>query len=232
MTKQKFFAILVHCYTASGFLWALLTLWMIVREDYYSACLWMLVAIIVDSTDGFFARRYRVKEVLPSIEGRVLDDLSDFLNYTFLPAFMMIHAGWVPEPRLAWGIIPIIVSAFAFSNRGIKNEDAGYFLGFPSYWNVFAMYVLVWFVRAEIQWPTVVFILIFSVASLMPLRFVYPSRAIQWKAFFIWGGVLWVAGMFVILWVGEQGPMWWVYISALYPVAYLASPILFLARKR
>ena len=45
----------------------------------------MAAATLVDATDGFLARKVRIKEVVPSFDGRRLDDLIDFLNYTFLP---------------------------------------------------------------------------------------------------------------------------------------------------
>jgi phosphatidylcholine synthase len=228
--SQVFFALLVHGYTASGFIWALLVALSIVDRSYYLAGVWMLVAIAVDSTDGFLARYFRVNERIPLIEGRKLDDLADYLNYTFLPIFMIVHAGWVPEPGLIWGSIPLIASGFAFSNLRAKNEESGYFLGFPSYWNVFAIYVLVWFSGTGTYWPTLILILLFSVISLLPIRFVYPSKAVKWKGFFIWGGVAWTIGIMAVLLMGEGRPMWLVYLTSLYPIAYLLSPLLFLSR--
>ncbi|MDF1667877.1 MAG: CDP-alcohol phosphatidyltransferase family protein, partial [Planctomycetota bacterium] len=43
------------------------------------------IAVVVDATDGFLARRVKVKDVLPSFSGRRLDDLVDFLCFAFLP---------------------------------------------------------------------------------------------------------------------------------------------------
>jgi len=222
---------IVHCYTASGFLWALLTASCIAAGAYWQASIWMLVALAVDSTDGFLARRLEVKENLPAIDGRKLDDLADFLNYTFLPIFMIINAGWVPEPVLVWGVPPVIASAFAFSHQGAKEEVAGCFRGFPSYWNVFSIYILLWLSNGN-PWITAVLILFFSILSLMPVRFVYPSRTRIAKRFFIWGGIVWTLGMFVILLGEGYGPMWAVYLSLFYPAAYLASPILIRFREK
>ena len=44
----------------------------------------MLVALAVDSTDGSLARRYRVEQLIPQIDGRKMDDIVDYLNYTLL----------------------------------------------------------------------------------------------------------------------------------------------------
>ncbi len=49
----------------------------------------MLVATLVDSTDGTLARKVRIKEAVPSFDGRRLDDIIDFLTYTFLPLLLI-----------------------------------------------------------------------------------------------------------------------------------------------
>ena len=58
----------------------------------------MAAATIVDSTDGFLARKVRIKEVVPSFDGRRLDDLVDFLNYTFLPLLLIWRAEHPSQP--------------------------------------------------------------------------------------------------------------------------------------
>ena len=78
----------VHLYTATGLLWGLLTAAAIGQEQYRSAFLWMTLAVVVDATDGFLAQRCRVKEVLPHVDGRKIDDIVDYLNYTFLPVLL------------------------------------------------------------------------------------------------------------------------------------------------
>ena len=62
----------------------------------------MLVATLVDATDGTLARRIGVKKVLPEFDGRKLDDLTDFLTYTFLPLLLIWRAELLPG-RLAAG---------------------------------------------------------------------------------------------------------------------------------
>ncbi len=71
------FAWLTHLYTASGALLAFLALLAVIAADYRAAFLWMLAAVIVDATDGWLARRARVKERLPSFDGARLDDIVD-----------------------------------------------------------------------------------------------------------------------------------------------------------
>ena len=40
----------------------------------------MLVATLIDATDGTLARAIRIKDVLPDFDGRRLDDIVDFLT--------------------------------------------------------------------------------------------------------------------------------------------------------
>lgn len=224
INRRVVLAMLVHFYTASGLLWAILTAFAIAGNDYRWACIWMVVALIVDSTDGVLARRARVKEVVPGIDGRKLDDIIDYLNYSFLPLLMMGWAGWIPEPRVLWMLIPLLASIFAFCNTRAKEEDAGFFVGFPSYWNVVSIYVAVWLSKYS-PGITLFFILLFTVMTVMPLRFVYPSHARRWRAFFIGGALVWVALVFWMLALYPSTPESLVWISLLYPALYMGLSI-------
>lgn len=217
-------AILVHLYTASGLLWALLTALAIAERDYRWACFWMMIALIVDSTDGSLARRARVKETLPGVDGRRLDDIIDFLNYSFLPLFMLGWAGWVPEPRVFWILIPMLASVFAFCNIRVKEEDTGFFVGFPSYWNVVSIYVALWLSDYS-PWITLFFVLLFTVMTLTPLRFVYPSHARKWRGFFVGGAIAWAVLIFFMIAFQPSIPETMVWISLLYPALYLGLSI-------
>ena len=65
---ERTFAWLVHLYTATGLLCAAGMAVLIVRGDDVSfrmALGLMMVATFVDATDGWLARRARVKDVLP-----------------------------------------------------------------------------------------------------------------------------------------------------------------------
>src|SRR4051812_8502755 len=99
----------------------------------------MLAATIVDAVDGTLARRARVGEVLPHFDGRRLDDIIDFQTYTSLPLLLLWRADVLPGSWSVLLLFPLIASAFGFSQSAAKTSD-GYFLGFPSYWNIVAFY--------------------------------------------------------------------------------------------
>src|SRR5215469_10622793 len=92
----------VHLYTALGLVAAAVIAVLVVQGG-PAAFRWsfvvMLVATLIDATDGTLARAIGIKKVLPHFDGRKLDDLTDFLTYTFLPLLLIwraqiLPAGW------------------------------------------------------------------------------------------------------------------------------------------
>ena len=62
----------VHLLTATGVIWGLLALLAVFEGRYGDAYLWMGVAIVVDSVDGPLARRVKVKERVPEVDGALM----------------------------------------------------------------------------------------------------------------------------------------------------------------
>ena len=159
----------VHLFTASGALAGLLALLMATRGDLRAAALWMLAAMAIDSVDGTLARAVGVRRVLPGIDGRRLDDVVDFFNYALVPAVFLVAGGYLVHA--AWAALPVLASAYGFSQEKAKTDD-GFFLGFPSYWNVLAIFA--WLL--EVSAPTcTAFVTLFSVLVFVPFKYVYPS---------------------------------------------------------
>lgn len=165
----------VHLFTASGAVAGALALVAVVRGDGRAAALWMLLGIAIDSLDGTLARALDVSRVLPAFDGRRLDDMVDFLNYVIVPCVFLVAGGLVPH----WGAVlaPILASSYGFSQVDAKTPD-DFFLGFPSYWNVIAIYA--WLLQVEPG--TLAWILAgFSLLVFVPLKYVYPSKLHAWK---------------------------------------------------
>src|SRR5262245_59441482 len=133
----------VHGYTALGLVAAAIIAVLVVRGDaeaFHQAFALMFVATLIDATDGPLARLVGVKEVLPGFDGRRLDDLIDFLTYTCLPLLLIWRAELLPGGQEWWLLLPLLASAYGFSQANAKTDD-GFFLGFPSYWNLVAFYM-------------------------------------------------------------------------------------------
>src|SRR5690349_3822826 len=137
-------AYLVHLYTASGTVWSLLAMLAAIDHDYQLAMAWLLVATIVDATDGWLARRVRVDLNARLIVGARLDDIVDYLSYVVVPVFLLIQADGLPRgtPGLLVAAAVLLASALGFSRADAKTADY-YFTGFPSYWNIVVLYMIV-----------------------------------------------------------------------------------------
>jgi phosphatidylcholine synthase len=171
---------LVHLYTAIGLLLAAEAAVLIVEGSQRSlsiAFVLLWAAVIVDATDGTLARAIRVKEVLPGFDGRRLDDIIDFLTYAALPLLLIWRSGLLPAGMEPWLLVPLLASAYGFCQVNIKTDD-GYFLGFPSYWNLVAFYLYAahFYVVPLPGWLSVGLLLLFSVLTFVPTRYLYPTR--------------------------------------------------------
>jgi hypothetical protein len=106
----------VHAYTASGVALAFLAAAEICAPtpDARAVFLYLASAVLIDSTDGPLARRWQVKQWLPKIEGRTIDDIVDFLTYTFVPLLLMWRMEWLPPPAEVW-VIPALMASYSVS---------------------------------------------------------------------------------------------------------------------
>jgi phosphatidylcholine synthase len=223
MTAPRLRAAALHVYTASGAALAFLATAEIASADPDPRLVLLLLAaaVVVDATDGPLARRWEVKRWLPQIDGRRIDDLVDYLTYTFVPLLLVWRMGWVPDPALIWILPALVASLFGFAHTGIKDETGGFFLGFPSYWNVVAFYAGL---LDRLYGPAInaALLLLLAVATLVPLRFLYPNLAPRpWRVPVIAGAVLWLVAMLAMLPDYPRAPPWAVWLSLIYPAFYV-----------
>jgi phosphatidylcholine synthase len=160
------------------------------------AFLLMVAATVVDATDGTLARRVRIKEAVPSFDGRRLDDIIDFLTYTFLPLLLVWRAGILPAGYEPWLFLPLVASIYGFCQVQAKTDD-GYFLGFPSLWNVVALYL---YALPFGSWTSLAIVAVLAILTFVPSRYLYPSLpgsfnrvtailAIPWAISLVW--IIW-----------------------------------------
>ncbi|MEZ4334884.1 MAG: CDP-alcohol phosphatidyltransferase family protein [Myxococcota bacterium] len=160
----------VHLLTASGAVAGLFAMIAVTQDRAERAALLMLLALAIDGVDGTFARAARVRERVPGIDGRRLDDVVDYLNYVIVPAFFLWRLGRVDDP--AWLAAPVLASAFGFARVDAKTED-DFFLGFPSYWNVLAIYL--WLFETP-PWLANGLLVGLALAVFIPFKYLYPSK--------------------------------------------------------
>lgn len=212
----------VHVYTASGVGLALLAAMEICAPapDARHCFILLFAAVFVDATDGFLARRWHVKTWAAAIDGRTIDDIVDYLTFTFLPLLLMWRIEWLPQPAALFVIPALIASLFGFANRESKDETRGFFLGFPSYWNVVAFYAGL-FGGKDAAPITGVITLALAVLTVLPVRFLYPNLTPRpWRLIVLVGALLWTVALVVLLAKYPHGPRWLALLSLSYPAFY------------
>ncbi len=149
----------------------------------------------------------------------------DFLNYTFLPLLLVWRARLLPDGFDGWLLFPLVASAYGFCQVDVKTKD-GYFLGFPSLWNVVALYL---YVLPMTSWTALAIVIVFAALTFVPSRYLYPSQPGSLnRAATILGGV-WTVLLGWIVWNLPHGAESRVsdsvhqlaYMSLFYPVFYL-----------
>ena len=226
----RFAAALVHFYTAVGVVLAFLMVVAIEQRDLRSALWLFLIAMVVDGTDGFLARRWRVKEVLPGFDGALLDNIVDYLTYCFAPVVLLWLGGFLPKGPLGWVVAcaPLLASCYQFCRADAKTDDH-LFTGFPSYWNVVAFYVIVLGLGPV---ATSVLVLACTALVFVPIGYVYPSRTETWWVANMLGAGLWLAAYAAIVATLPTPPPWLVAASLAYIVFYAGESLWLTARRR
>jgi len=218
-TGARVAAGLVHAYTATGAVLALLMVHFAYEGD-VRAVLWLfLAAMVVDGSDGLLARYFEVKTVMPGFDGALLDNIVDYLTYAFAPMVLLWANGYLPAGVLGGVVaaVPLLASCYQFCRSDAKTDDH-FFLGFPSYWNVVAFYAIV--AGFDIAVTTLV-ILVCTVLVFVPVKYLYPSRTEKLWYLNMALSVLWMAVYAVIVALMPDQPTWLIVLSLIYPVYYV-----------
>jgi phosphatidylcholine synthase len=222
MGLRKILAWGVHLYTATGLILAAWMAVLIVRggdESFRLALGLMILATLIDSTDGWLARRASVKEFAPGFDGRRLDDLIDFQTYTSLPLLLVWRSGLVTGTNEWWLLLPLLASAYGFSQVNAKTDD-GFFLGFPSYWNVVAFYL---YLLHPPEWFSLILIITLSLLTFVPWRYLYPSQRAPYSLLTNMLAAIWVVLILLALTrvAGDDNSRLLLLISLAFPIYYL-----------
>ena len=101
------------------------------------------------------ARACACKERLPFFDGGTLDNIIDYLTYVFIPVLLIIRANLLPEGGCEFCIGSAMLMASALRLQPDRCEGRGggehFFTGFPSYWNIVALYLYVWRLEQRCQ---------------------------------------------------------------------------------
>lgn len=220
-----------HIYTALGAATALLSTLAVFAGDFRTAFLWLVAATVIDSSDGVLARALRVKERLPWFDGSALDNLVDFLTYVFVPVLILIRAELLPGGiAVGLGCIVLVASGYGFSRADAKVASTDYFFtGFPSYWNIVALYLYAW---GTPQTANAVIVGVLVLLVFVPVRYVYPSRTVTLRPLTLALGISWATATAVVAWQLPAPGAAWLWGSTVFPVYYLLLSLVLSAREQ
>jgi phosphatidylcholine synthase len=175
----RFCGWLIHLYTGSGAVIALVALHFIERDDFRTAFILMAVALFIDSTDGPLARAIAIRQRVSVFDGATLDNIVDYLNYVVVPVVLMLRAGLlVPGGAgLASAAFVMLASAYGFCRIDAKTADH-YFRGFPSYWNLVAFYL---YCLSWTRTLNTILVVVLAVLVFIPVKFIYPNRTVPMR---------------------------------------------------
>ncbi len=218
---KKALAWSVHLFTATGAVWGLLTLLAVFEQNWRAAILWIIIAMFVDGFDGMLARWFHVKEYAYRVDGALLDNIIDYLNYVVVAALILIKAPNLLPPGLAMvGAFSILLtSAYQFTQIDAKTDEKSFFFkGFPSLWNFLVLYMML--LRLN-PWINLVALMVCNVLVFVPVKYLYPSRNTRLRRLtliltYLYGAI----GVWGLMQYPSV-PQWIVWISLAY-VAYYA----------
>lgn len=214
---RKVAAWAVHAYTASGTVAGFLALQASIEQQARAAFLWMLLAVLIDATDGTLARAVEIKKVIPWFDGAKLDDIVDYFTFVIVPVVFLFYAELLPPSgTLFFVALPLLASAYGFCQAASKTPDF-YFTGFPSYWNIAAFY----FYLGQLPgWANGVLVSLLSVGVFIPIRYIYPTRTAPFRRLTNLLGIGWVLILLMLLYRFPSPPGWLVLFSLYYPLYY------------
>ena len=212
-------ALSVHLFTASGAVFAMLSMLAAANHQWSLMFLWLVVAFAVDGIDGPLARRFDVKNYAPRFDGVLLDLIIDYLTYVFIPAFALFQSGLLP----GWtGWVTIIIITFAsamyFCDGNMKTKDNS-FHGFPGCWNMVA---LVMFAIQPNFWIILSLVTTLAIAMFLPLKFIHPVRTERWRHASLPLTLLWISFAGWSAWVdfsSDPTILWGLTITSLYLIS-------------
>lgn len=221
LTARKALAWSVHLFTATGAIWGFLTLMAIFEQNWRMTIAWMVVAMFVDGFDGMLARWFHVRDYARGVDGGLMDNIIDYLNYVVVAAFILIKApDLVPAGfELPAAFTILLTSAYQFSQVDAKTDEQSYFFkGFPSVWNFLVIYLML--IRLD-PWINLFILIVCNILVFVPIRYLYPTRSTRLRRLTLGLTYLYAA-------IGAWGllqypsvPQWVVWVSFLY-VAYYA----------
>ena len=189
--------------------------------------------MIIDAVDGPLARRWRVKQTVPHIDGRTIDDIVDYLTFTFIPLLLLWRMGWVPRAgggldRARPGDEPARVRERGGEAGGGRASSSGSRRTGTSTRSTRGSRT-----RAGAPGCPALGALALAALTVMPVRFVYPNLAPPpWRVPVIAGALVWTVLLVLLLPAYPRPAGALVVASLVYPLFYVVLSVYLDRRSR
>lgn len=173
---RKMLANGVHLFTATGAVWGLLTLLAIWEGNIRLAIVYIILAMFVDGFDGILARWFDVKTYARWIDGGLMDNIIDYLNYVVVASLLLVRVpNLMPQGlEMVAALSILLTSAFQFAQVEAKTDEQSYFFkGFPSVWNFLVLYMMLLGLN---PWLNFAALVICNILVFVPVKYLYPTR--------------------------------------------------------
>jgi phosphatidylcholine synthase len=228
--RYKWFTVrawLVHLYTSLGIVAGFMALGAVLQQDVQRVFLWLGVALFIDSSDGTLARAWDVKRWASAFDGRKLDDITDYLNFTFIPVFFAFRIGMVNGVGVVALAAVLLSSAYGFCQSAAKTND-GYFTGFPSFWNLLIFYMYLFNLSPAVN---ALVLSLFSAMVFVPVKYLSFSTPQMQR---ITKAIAALYGL-VLAWIVirlDQPQPGLILASLIFPLGYMVYPLVERRRMR
>jgi phosphatidylcholine synthase len=200
--------------------WGFLTLLAIWDGNIKIAVIYMAMAMFVDGIDGIFARWFDTKNYAAWIDGGLMDNILDYINYVLVAALLLVKVpGLMPQGyELAAAISILLTSAFQFSQTEAKTDNKSYFFkGFPSLWNFLVLYIML---LGFNPWLNLLAVIVFDILIFVPIKFIYPTRTVRLRTLtLVLSAIFFAMGVWGLI-LYPDVPQWVIYGSLLYVIYY------------
>jgi phosphatidylcholine synthase len=203
----------VHLYTSLGLVLGFLALIAAAEGRARGVAILMGLAMIVDGTDGALARWWQISRWLPDFDGRKLDDITDYLNYAFIPVYCLYRFDLVPPAWLPVLFVVLLAAAYGFCQINAKTDDK-FFTGFPNYWNLVVFYMYLLRLPPAVN---VVSLLFLAVMVFVPLKYI-STQTFFMRSVYATLLALWGLNLLLILIHFDDPGLPLVYLSLFFPI--------------
>jgi phosphatidylcholine synthase len=210
----------VHLYTSLGLVLGFLALIAAAEGRAREVALLMTAAMVVDGTDGWMARRWQVARWLPGFDGRKLDDITDYLNYAFIPVYCLYRFELVPGSWLPVLGIVLLAAAYGFCQVNAKTDDK-FYTGFPNYWNLVVFYMYLLRLPPAVN---VIFLLFFAAMVFVPIKYISTQTFFMRSLYTVLVAV-WGLNILLIIFNFDNPNPLLIYISLIFPIYHMGLSV-------